>query len=750
MSKRTVSQMMQRAASHEKKGEMIEAQVLYKSVLDAFPNNKRAKDALSMLSLPKTKLSANPAQPPKEKVAQLNALYQQGRFEDVVMQARHLVTQFPASFVLWSFLGAAGTQSNQNLLAVEAYQRASKLNPNDPSIHYSLGVTLQQAGNRDAALACYQRAIKLKPVYADALNNMGNILKEQGRLDDALDAFQRTLALKPHNIGTLSNMGNVLKEQGNFDEAIAAHQAALALKPDYLDALCNIGNAYMEKGQVDLAIESYQKALKIKPDHADAHCSMGAILKKQGKNDESQRAYSKAIRIDSTHVNALVGLSHVLLEKGLIQKALGPAGAAMRLAPKSVKVLNLMGRCHLDLLDPERAEIAFKRALEIKPNDCPILLSLGNLAVQNGEKDAARDYFNRAIAEKPFEFGGHLALINLSKVKEGDPAMAVIERAAQKTDKLNPSQLISLHYALGKGYEDLKRYEEAWENYAAGAALKRADIAYEITDFETLVDNIIKVMTADWIEKVRASAISDDAPIFVLGMPRSGTTLTETILASHPDVFGAGELANLHTLLVVGSGSRQKQFPLHIAGFEPAQFKAMAEAYVTAVRKFAPEKPHITDKMPDNFLFLGLIHAMLPNARIIHTVRNPVDTCLSNFTRLFARATQPQSYEQNEIARYHNAYRRLMAHWRAVLPKDAFLDFEYEGLIADFEPQARRLIDWAGLTWDDACLDFHQTKRNVRTASVTQVRQPIYATSVKKWENYRDHLQPMLQTLGVE
>jgi hypothetical protein len=245
---------------------------------------------------------------------------------------------------------------------------------------------------------------------------------------------------------------------------------------------------------------------------------------------------------------------------------------------------------------------------------------------------------------------------------------------------------------------------------------------------------------------LRGGGNLSDLPIFVLGMPRSGTTLVEQIIASHPDVHGAGELLDLQSItrrVVSGTGG----FPGNILALDSVAMNKWADDYVAGLRKHSPDARYITDKMPNNFWFVGLIHLMLPNARIIHVKRNPVDTCLSCFTKLFS-GTLNQTYDLSELGRYYVDYSRLMDHWRKVLPAGAFLDVQYEDVIADQETEARRMIDFCGLDWNDACIDFYKNKRSVGTASVTQVRRPIYKSSVERWRHYEKFLGPLLDTLG--
>jgi len=310
------------------------------------------------------------------------------------------------------------------------------------------------------------------------------------------------------------------------------------------------------------------------------------------------------------------------------------------------------------------------------------------------------------------------------------------------------TKAMSLHFALGKGFDDTRQYDKAFGHFLQGCLLRRKRIEYSTEGNNQYGRNIRTFFSRGNIDQLRGEACSSDVPIFVLGMPRSGTTLTEQIIASHPDVHGAGELPDLLDIAKNPGGTGDSDYPRSLSGITQAELKIMGERYVAGLKERNPEAAHITDKMPANFNCLGLIHLMLPNAKIIHVKRNPVDTCLSNFSKLFGHKAQPQSYDLSEIGHYYRNYAKMMERWREVLPEGSFYEVQYEELVADNEHQARALIDYCGLDWDDACLNFHKTKRIVRTASITQVRQPIYKTSVERWRKYEAHLGPLLEALG--
>lgn len=288
---------------------------------------------------------------------------------------------------------------------------------------------------------------------------------------------------------------------------------------------------------------------------------------------------------------------------------------------------------------------------------------------------------------------------------------------------------------------------KAFEHFLAGAKLKRQRIPYSAENQDKLVENIRNTFTPERIAALSGQGDDTNVPIFVLGMPRSGTTLTETILASHPDVFGAGELPDLLQVAAEPVNGSEAGYPLNLASVDGAALKQMGAKYLAQIRQRAPDATRITDKMPANYQAVGLIHLMLPNARIVHIKRNPVDTCLSAFTRLFKRS-QYQTYDLVELGRYYRNYLDIMAHWRNVLPAGSFYELQYEELVANQEEETRKLLAFCNLGWDDACMSPHKTSRNVKTASVTQVREPVYTSSVERWRRYEKHLGPLLDALG--
>jgi tetratricopeptide (TPR) repeat protein len=389
----------------------------------------------------------------------------------------------------------------------------------------------------------------------------------------------------------------------------------------------------------------------------------------------------------------------------------------------------------------------YDTALELDPEHAGAWGGKSHVLMENGDMAGAEAAILKAHELDPEALGPRLSLAHCRKVKEGDENLVALEDKAKEMADMSPIVRIPFHFALGKSYEDLKRYDEAMEHFIKGCALKRKRVQYSAENQAALVGNIQRIFTTQRVAQLSGSGAKSDVPIFVLGMPRSGTTLTETIIASHPLVYGAGELPDLLHLGAMPMGADDPGYPLNCATLTADRLMHLGETYVEQVRARAPEARHITDKMPANFQMLGLIHLMLPNAKIIHIKRNPVDTCVSNFTKLFNRS-QFQSYDMTELGNYYRNYLDIMAHWRSVLPKDSFYEVQYEQLVANQEEETRKLIAYCGLEWDEACMTPHKTERSIKTASVTQVRQPVYTSSVERWRCYEKHLGPLLEALG--
>jgi len=413
----------------------------------------------------------------------------------------------------------------------------------------------------------------------------------------------------------------------------------------------------------------------------------------------------------------------------------------LRGQPDNVSAWANLGGAYIELGDAAQAEEALGKALHLMPNSIPVLGNIANLKKQTGDSAGAENYYREILALDPSLARAWQEMAQVKRFVADDPDLEAMRRLHQART-LDDDGRVHIAYALGKALEDAGDYDAAFSFLAEANGLKRKSLRFDIEAHKAAVDALIRVFDSERLARAGNVGFGDERPVFVLGMPRSGTTLVEQILASHHAVHGAGELETLSEMVA----KHISGFPTGAGVLAPGRFETIGRDYVRALVRDAGKARRVTDKMPRNFLFIGLIALALPRARIIHCRRSPLDTCLSAFTLHFPRG-QEFSYDLAELGAYYRLYRRLMDHWHRVLP-GRILDIAYEDVVAEPERKARELIDHCGLEWDEACLDFHRTKRQVMTASATQVREPVHRRSVARWRRFERHLTPLREALG--
>lgn len=687
----SIQQALALASQHQSQGRLQEAEGILRQVLQLRPNNAHALHLLGIIA------------------------HQVGKADLAMDLIGRAIRENGRVALFHANLAEMQRQQKHVKEAIEHGKMAVALDPMMASAHSNLGIAYYDNKEFDKARACQELALKLAPSLPSALNNLGSILHELKENTAAIEYYRKATSADPNNPEPLNNLGALLVKEERPEEAQAVLDTALKLNPGYGDAHCNMGFALNGLDQYDRALQHFDVALKIRPNYPEAW----------------------------------LGIAKAYQEKHMLAEAVNAAQKSIELDPTKSESYSILGSIYTEMAEPELAVASFDQALAIEPELCSALLGKGNHCMETGDMKQAEQFFNRALNGTP---GGELAarffLTQVKKVRKDDENFAALVTAAEKIDELPREKATYLQFALGKSYDDTKNYAKAIEHFKLGSALKRKTFNYDPAAQDLVFDKLIEVFDRATLKRLRGGGFNSEVPVFVLGMPRSGTTLTEQIIASHPQAYGAGELRDLLTIAHRAlPPHEQAAFPDNLKHLTPETLSTWGADYVAGIQKKAPDAGRITDKMPSNFLILGLIHVMLPKAKIVHVMRNPVDTCLSNFTRLFNNG-QEQSYDMAELGRYYRGYARLMAHWRKVLPKGAFFEIKYEDLVADTETHARKLIEYCGLEWDDACLKFHETKRSIRTASVTQVRQPIYKSSVERWRNYGDSLGPLLEALG--
>ena len=502
---------------------------------------------------------------------------------------------------------------------------------------------------------------------------------------------------------SLLTQGNQCIARGAYAEAVTFFRDLIRLEPRHATAHSNLGAALCKLGRYKEAESHFREAIKIAPDFADAHSNLGNLLRWNGESTESERWLRRALKLNPRFEDARVNL-------GL--------------------TLAFMGRTR-------DANAQFEKVLKVAPRNPDALVGLAFVAKTEGRFDEASAHFKRALEINPKLPGALAGQAGLRKMTAADGAW--IEAAEQlATGGIGALDEAELRFAMGKYCDDVGNFKRAFESYKrANELLKPMAEPYARDAHRQFVDDLIRLYSRETLAQREAGSVDSARPVFVVGMPRSGTSLMEQIIASHPSAQGAGELEFwMEAVRVHAAAIRQGRLD------EPAR-KKLAEGYLRLLESFSSDALRIVDKAPVNSDHLGLIHSIFPNARIIHMQRDPIDTCLSCYFQQFS-LSMTFTMDLSDLAHYYREHRRLMAHWHEVLPPGTILKVPYEELVADQEGWTRRVLEFIGLGWDEHCLEFQETNRPVVTSSFWQVRQKIFRNSVMRWRNYERFIGPLL------
>ncbi len=684
----------------------------------------------------------------EQALAQAGQQVDAGQLQSAERILRQILQRQPRNAFALHLLGIIAHHAGRAELAVELIGKAIEILPTNAQFHTNRGEMCRILKRLDEAIHHGEQAVRLDPAHATAHSNLGIAYYDKKDYERAAACQHKALELSPSLVQALNNLGSIQRDLKDKEGAITYYRKVLEIAPDYLEAMNNMGAVLTELQKPEEAVVELLKVIRARPQYHDAHCNIGNAFLALEEFDKALAAFNQTLALSPDNTGAIMGLARVYKERERLDEARATADRALLLAPEKAEAHCLSGDIYTKVEEYELAEAAYRKALALDEKLLSAYLGLGQLQLELGQIDASQASFQKAMEIDPNEISPHVSLAHARKIKPGDPSLERLETEAEHIDTMPSSKAMSLHFALGKSYDDLKEYDKAFPHFAEGCRLKRARIQYSADNHDSACKNIRDFFSKETIDQLRGGGDPSDVPIFVLGMPRSGTTLTETIIASHPDVYGAGEL---HDLLAIANqpiaGVRSEGYPLSMRGVTRDDLARAGARYVAGLRERCATAKHITDKMPANYLAVGLIHLMLPNAKIIHIKRNAADICLSCFTKLFNNS-QYHTYDLAELGRYYVNYAKLMEHWRNVLPQGAFYEVQYEELVADKEAQTRRLIEYCGLEWNDACLESHKTERSIKTASITQVRQPVYTSSVERWRPYEKHLQPLFEALG--
>ena len=591
-----------------------------------------------------------------------------------------------------------------------ACEQAIARDPSRPAPWHVLGIIHMQLQELQAARDALEQAVQLRPRFAPGLNNLGFVLQHLGLNATAADRYRQALAVDPAYAEAHSNLASVLALAGSYDDALAHARRAIEVNPQYI-------SPYMHAAFIEADRERFDEAV-----------AWIARLPHEARRDAS----------------ILTALAEILVKAGRYEDASAVCREAIATQPDNGDAFLCLGTALAPLGRRAEALAAFDRAEALMPNAALPLAWKGSVLTELARLPEAKESFDRACAREPHLPNVLYMRAAANEFRMTDAEVAGLERML--TDEHSPQDRTQLHFMLSAAYLRSGDTSKVFPHLHAGNRIKRSMIDYDADRVEDYISAIAAAFPSSLTQKP-AGCVSE-IPIFVAGIPRSGTTLVEQILASHPKIHGAGELGAMTAVERNLAGTYRKAYPTFAANLQASDQQAAGLEYLSLIGQPPAGKRHIVDKMPANALFAGLIHLVLPNARMILCRRNPFDTCFSCYSTLFA-GRQNFSYDLTELGRYYRAHDALMTHWRRVLPQENFLTVDYEDVVEDIEGMARRLIAFCGLDWSDACLKFHESTRPVRTASMLQVRKPLYRSSVGRWRPFRAELAPLFKALAL-
>jgi len=715
-------------------------------------NKKQNGNGQVSLNLPQDPIVSVP-QKPQISLEQAMQIAEQHQVAGRLAQAEHVLRDVlnvaPEHPFALHLLGVVAHSAGKTEVGVELIEKAIGFNKKVPLFYANLTEMYRRLEQLEDAIKSGKKALKLDPQFISA---HGNIAITYYDLKDYKKAeYHNDVALKidPNFAPSLNNMGSICRHNEDYEAAEKYFRDAIKIAPHFMDPQNNLGEILTRLEQPEEAIKVLDHVLAVNPNYDSAYCNRGTAYLAMGMENEARGNYLKSLSIDENFIPGHAGIVMLALEFHRLDEGEASARRLVEIAPDEPDSHSMLGSILLAQGLTDEAESLFKKANVLDADYIPAKTGMGHALMEKGDLKGAEAMFRDCIKTEGETSPAIYSLIQVKKIKAGDPEIKIMEEEAKKLEsRLVDSKAIPLNFALGKMYDDLGEYDRGFPYYIEGCRIKRKIFDYSMEEKQTSIDEMKKVFTADFLEQKSGHGDTSDLPIFVLGMPRSGTTLTEQIIASHPSVHGAGELKDIINLAEnLSPEQADASFSKKMLDVRPETLTEMGQKYIADLKERSPDSLKITDKMPGNFHYIGLLKLIVPNAKIIHVSRHPLDTCLSCFTRLFAHG-QANTYDLFEIGHYYKCYTELMDHWRSVLPKGAFHEVRYEDLVDDTEAEAKKLIEYCGLEWDSSCLEFYKNKRAIRTASVTQVRQPIYKSSKARWKNYDQFLDPLKEALG--
>ncbi|MCB1531882.1 MAG: tetratricopeptide repeat protein [Alphaproteobacteria bacterium] len=665
-----------------------------------------------------------------------NALWGIGDYKGAEKVSRKILENAPNDLVALNNLGMILAKQVKFEESLDIWEEAAQKNPEEPMIWINWGNTLREMGNLKESKEKCQKAVELAPKSPEALNNLANALRDLGKVDEAIELYKKATEEKPNYHEAHYNLAVAYGDNDRYYDAIVAARYAVAFKEDFIEAYSPLSKGLCEMAEYEQAHMAAQKAIHLDPTRADSYLDLADVLLKLEQYDDSEAAMQEALKHEPDSARAFMKLSEIREKMNNFEGAMEAIDKAIEMSPDMAALWVRKGLICYVGTDVAEGIKYFDKALQLQPGWVMAMQYKAEMLISLNRNEEAEKLVRDILAKTKKIPATYSTLVSLKRfTSEDDPDFQDMKALEDTAERFGAQVESVYHFSMSEAYEQMKDYDKAFKHLKKANDLKHArlpNLRWRDIDFHEVIKN---KYTPEFIEQMKGQGYESDMPVFIVGMPRSGTTLTEQIISSHPEVFGAGELPDLGQVYKIVQRDQE------------ATVASLGEEYVRLLkeRDLTGKAKRVTDKMPANYMYIGFIKSILPNAKIIHCRRNPIDTCLSCYKQNFARG-QHWSYNLEDLAEQYQRYLGMMQYWRDVMPGE-FLEIDYEDTVGNFEEQARKLIDFVGLEWDDACLEPHKQKRAVLTASKAQVTKPVYKTSVEKWRRYEDQLQPLVSRL---
>lgn len=677
----------------------------------------------------------------RELLSEANAFFGMKQFDKGELACAEILTLDPGNCHAFHMLGLHAQQQGNLDLAIDRLRRACDASDASASYHSNLAEMLRMRGLLDEGERCARKAIEIDKFAVSAWNNLGIILQEQGKLEESKSWLEKVIRKSPNDYKAHNNIGTTYRRLGDMKKSEFHWRKALEIAPAFGVPASNLSNLYIELGRYQDAVKFGQIAITRRPFLADAFLNLAAAEKARSNDVQAIKILDRLLGVMPDHPKAIAMRASALQSLDRLEEALSFLDESLVRNPNFLELNYTRALVLRDLGRYDEAKIELEKVMAVPgPIQHTACANYGVMLGELGKSEEAQSVFEDALNTFPNLTIAYLHRGDFIKYKENDPSIVEMQKILEEKTDLSSTEGMALKFALGKAFLDLGKDELAFEYFAAANREKRQTYQYDSSLTSRWMESIAAASTRDAISTRPEVGFQSDVPVFIVGMPRSGTTLVEQILSAHADVFGAGELKIISTMV-----ERMGGVPNLMNNLNSYARAQLGEEYVAKLNRRYGMHKRIVDKMPANFLHVGFIHMIMSKAKIIHVKRNALDTCLSCYTRVFV-GEQKFAYDQSELGRFYRDYEKLTQHWKITMPEAAFLEVQYEDIVSDVEAEARRMVSFIGLPWDENCLRFHDTGRPVRTASLNQVRQKIYSSSVGKANRYL----PFLQGLSTE